>query len=136
MSVMTQAVRTAPTKARHPRIAPLYDRLEAMSEKRFRPWREKLWNQTCGDTPSRLRHRQEPRLLPARHTHHWDPPGGSNAQARSGTGALGMSVDLREGESSFTATPRRHRPALAHCALHQTNYSSGAAWRAHYGDGS
>ncbi len=34
---------TAATRARYQRIAPLYDRMEALSEQRFRPWRQKLW---------------------------------------------------------------------------------------------
>ena len=34
---------TANTRARYQRLAPLYDRMEASAEHRFRPWREKVW---------------------------------------------------------------------------------------------
>ena len=34
---------TALTRARYQRISPLYDRLEWLLERRFRPWRQKLW---------------------------------------------------------------------------------------------
>lgn len=34
---------TALTRARYQRISPIYDRLEWLMERRFRPWREKLW---------------------------------------------------------------------------------------------
>ncbi len=34
---------TATTRARYQRLAPMYDRMEARSERRFRPWRQRLW---------------------------------------------------------------------------------------------
>ena len=34
---------TQATRARYNRIAPFYDRMEKLSERRFRPWREMLW---------------------------------------------------------------------------------------------
>ena len=40
---------TATTKARYNRIARIYDLAEAMSERRFKPWREKLWRQASGN---------------------------------------------------------------------------------------
>ncbi len=39
---------TAQTKARYNRIARIYDLAEAMSERRFKPWREELWSQASG----------------------------------------------------------------------------------------
>jgi ubiquinone/menaquinone biosynthesis C-methylase UbiE len=39
---------TALTRARYQRISPLYDRIEWVMERRFRPWREKLWQFVCG----------------------------------------------------------------------------------------
>jgi ubiquinone/menaquinone biosynthesis C-methylase UbiE len=39
---------TALTRARYQRISPLYDRIEWLMERRFRPWREKLWQFVCG----------------------------------------------------------------------------------------
>ncbi len=40
-TINTQA--TATTRARYQRLAPMYDRMEAMSERRFHPWRQRLW---------------------------------------------------------------------------------------------
>ena len=34
---------TALTRARYQRISPIYDRLEWLMERRFRPWRQKIW---------------------------------------------------------------------------------------------
>ena len=34
---------TALTRARYQRISPIYDKIEFLMERRFRPWREKLW---------------------------------------------------------------------------------------------
>jgi len=42
-------VATAATKARYNRIARFYDLIERISERRFKPWREKLWAQAYGD---------------------------------------------------------------------------------------
>ena len=39
---------TATTQARYQRLAPMYDRMEALSERRFRPWRHKLWSLVQG----------------------------------------------------------------------------------------
>ena len=39
---------TALTLARYQRISPIYDKLEWMMERRFKPWREKLWQFVCG----------------------------------------------------------------------------------------
>ena len=40
---------TAQTKSRYNRIAPIYDIIEALSERNFKPWREKLWGQASGN---------------------------------------------------------------------------------------
>ena len=40
---------TAATKARYNRIARVYDRMETLSENRFKPWREQLWNRARGN---------------------------------------------------------------------------------------
>lgn len=34
---------TAVTRRRYQRIAPFYDRMEALAERRYHPWREHLW---------------------------------------------------------------------------------------------
>jgi ubiquinone/menaquinone biosynthesis C-methylase UbiE len=39
---------TALTRARYQRISPVYDRIEWLMERRFRPWRAKLWQFVCG----------------------------------------------------------------------------------------
>lgn len=39
---------TARTRARYQRIAPIYDRMEATSERRFHEWRPRLWAQVRG----------------------------------------------------------------------------------------
>ena len=39
---------TAVTRARYQRISRTYDRMEALSERRFHPWRQKLWSLVCG----------------------------------------------------------------------------------------
>lgn len=39
---------TALTRARYQRISPVYDRIEWLMERRFRPWREKLWQFVYG----------------------------------------------------------------------------------------
>ena len=36
------------TRARYQRISPIYDKIEWLMEKRFRPWREKLWQFVYG----------------------------------------------------------------------------------------
>ena len=49
MSSGIDLVATAQTKARYNRIARIYDLVESMSERRFKPWREKLWQQASGN---------------------------------------------------------------------------------------
>lgn len=39
---------TALTRARYQRLSPIYDRIEWLMERRFRPWREKLWQFVYG----------------------------------------------------------------------------------------
>src|SRR6266545_4565661 len=39
---------TALTRARYQRISPFYDKIEWLMERRFRPWREKLWQFVYG----------------------------------------------------------------------------------------
>lgn len=41
-------VATAITQRRYQRLAPFYDRMEIRGERRFRPWRERLWGQVRG----------------------------------------------------------------------------------------
>jgi ubiquinone/menaquinone biosynthesis C-methylase UbiE len=37
-------VATAQTRSRYQRLSPLYDRMEGMAERRYHPWRERLWS--------------------------------------------------------------------------------------------
>ena len=39
---------TALTRARYQRISPIYDKIEWLTERRFRPWRQKLWQFVYG----------------------------------------------------------------------------------------
>jgi len=39
---------TEATRARYNRLAPIYDAMEVFSERRFRPWRQKLWSLVPG----------------------------------------------------------------------------------------
>ena len=46
MSVDPKA--TNKTQARYQRIAPLYDRMEVLAERRYQPWRTRLWSMVRG----------------------------------------------------------------------------------------
>lgn len=39
---------TALTRARYQRISPIYDKIEWLMERRFKPWRQKLWQSVRG----------------------------------------------------------------------------------------
>src|SRR5512134_2970493 len=39
---------TALTRARYQRISPIYDKIEWLMERRFRPWRQKIWQFVSG----------------------------------------------------------------------------------------
>lgn len=39
---------TARTQARYQRIAPFYDRMEGLAERRYQPWRRRLWSLVWG----------------------------------------------------------------------------------------
>jgi ubiquinone/menaquinone biosynthesis C-methylase UbiE len=115
MSVMTQAVETAATKARYNRIAPIYDRIEAMSEKRFKPWRERLWKQARGNV-------LEVGVGTGKNVPYY--PSGARVtgidladqmlkRARERARELGVRVDLREGDVQALAFPDRTFDTIA-----------------------
>ncbi len=93
---------TARTRARYQRIARFYDLMEAMPERRFAPWRERLWSLVNG-----------PRVLEigvgTGKNMSYYPPGtrvtgvdltpGMLEQARKRAAALGLDVDLRLGDA-------------------------------------
>ena len=39
---------TERTRARYQRLSPLYDRMEGIAERRYAPWRTRLWSQVRG----------------------------------------------------------------------------------------
>jgi len=46
--MIPDAASTAATKARYNRLAPVYDQMEFLAERRFGPWRERLWSLVLG----------------------------------------------------------------------------------------
>lgn len=44
----TLNLETELTRARYERISPIYDKIEGFMERRFQPWREKIWQFACG----------------------------------------------------------------------------------------
>lgn len=98
---------TAATKARYNRIAPFYDLMEALVERGFRAWREKLWRQAYGDI-------LEVGIGTGKNIP-YHPPGAKVigidladqmlARARQRARALGARVDLREGDVQALAFP-------------------------------
>lgn len=48
INIPIDARATATTRARYQRLAPMYDRMEGMSERRFHPWRQRLWSLVQG----------------------------------------------------------------------------------------
>ena len=50
-SLVTKSIKdqaTALTRARYQRISPIYDKIEWLMERRFKPWRQKLWQSVHG----------------------------------------------------------------------------------------
>jgi len=41
-------IATARTRSRYQRLSPMYDRMEGMAEKRYHPWRKRLWSLVDG----------------------------------------------------------------------------------------
>ncbi len=89
------------TRQRYERLSSFYDRLEGMSEKRYRPWRQNLWRQVFG-----------PRVLEVgvgtgKNMPYWpdgvqitaiDLTPGMLARARRRADQLGLNPDLRLGD--------------------------------------
>ena len=42
-------IATALTRSRYQRLSPVYDRMEGMAEKRYLPWRKRVWSLVDGD---------------------------------------------------------------------------------------
>ncbi len=98
---------TAQTKARYNRIARLYDRMEALSERRFKPWREKLWSQAQGNIlevgvgtgKNFPYHPRGARVTGI------DLSDQMLARAQEKARQLGRSLDLREGDAQALSFP-------------------------------
>jgi ubiquinone/menaquinone biosynthesis C-methylase UbiE len=47
-SYMLDPIATEVTRRRYQRLSPIYDAMEGVAERRYRPWREKLWSMVPG----------------------------------------------------------------------------------------
>ncbi len=98
---------TAQTKARYNRLARVYDRMEAMSECRFKLWREKLWSQARGNIlevgvgtgKNFPYHPRDAKITGI------DLSDQMLARAQEKARQLGRSLDLREGDAQALAWP-------------------------------
>lgn len=100
MNSAINATATAQTKARYNRIAPVYDSMEGMMERRFRDWREKLWAQASGDIleVGTGTGKSMPYYPQDAHVIAIDLADQMLARARERACELGLTVDLREGD--------------------------------------
>lgn len=101
INIPIDARATATTRARYQRLAPMYDRMEGLSERRFHPWRQRLWSLVQG-----------PRVLEVgvgtgKNLLFWPPEveitaidltPGMLERARQRAAELKLSVDLRLGD--------------------------------------
>lgn len=91
---------TAQTKARYNRIAPIYDIIEALSERTFKSWREKLWSHASshilevgvGTGKNFPYHPRGAKVTGI------DLANQMLARARKRARTLGLQIDLREGD--------------------------------------
>lgn len=109
MSAIVDAAATAATKARYDRLARFYDRMQALSERQFKPWRKKQWNEARGNilevgvgTGKNL-----PYYPPGAHVIGIDLSDKMLDGARKLARGLGTNVDLREGDVQALAFPDR-----------------------------
>lgn len=108
MILQPNSAATARTRARYNRIAPVYDLMQAMGERRQRPWRQHLWSLVEG-----------PRVLEAGvgtgmnmpfYRPEWsitaiDLTPGMLERARRRAQTLGVRVDLRVGDAQALEFP-------------------------------
>lgn len=98
---------TATTRARYNRIAPIYDLIETLSEGRFKPWREKLWNRAHGNvlevgvgTGKNFPYYPRDATITG-----IDLADQMLARARERAQKLGATIDLREGDAQSLDFP-------------------------------
>lgn len=92
---------TEATRARYQRIALLYDRMESLAEKRYSPWRKRLWSQVDGHSILEVgvgTGKNMPYYPPDAEITAIDLTPGMLERARKRAGALGLSIDLRLGD--------------------------------------
>ncbi|GIV80271.1 methyltransferase domain-containing protein [Litorilinea aerophila] len=98
---MVNAAATEQTRARYQRIAPLYDWMEALAERRYQGWRERLWSLTRG--PHILEvgvgtGKNMPFYPPGTEVTAIDLTPGMFKRAQRRAQALGVKVDLQLGD--------------------------------------
>lgn len=92
---------TALTRARYERIAPVYDRVEAVMERLLRPWRVRLWSEVKGPKVLEVgvgTGKNIPYYPPGVEITAIDLTPGMLAQARERARRLGAAVDLCLGD--------------------------------------
>src|SRR5574341_367722 len=89
---------TAQTKARYNRIAPIYDIIEALSERTFKPWREKLWSHASSHILEVGVGKNFPYHPRGAKVTGIDLANQMLARARKRAHTLGLQIDLREGD--------------------------------------
>ena len=93
---------TARTRARYQRIARFYDLMEVLPERRFAPWRERLWSLVSGPRVLEVgvgTGKNMPYYPPGVHVTGVDLTPGMLEQARKRAAALGLDVELHLGDA-------------------------------------
>lgn len=99
---------TARTRARYQRIAPLYDRMERLAERRYRWWRAHLWSLVCGPRVLEVgvgTGKNMPFYPPGIQVTAVDLTPGMLERARRRAADLNLDVDLRLGDAQALDFP-------------------------------
>jgi ubiquinone/menaquinone biosynthesis C-methylase UbiE len=99
---------TVLTRNRYQRLAPWYDKMEGMSEKRFMPWRMRLWSQVQGLQVLEVgvgTGKNIPYYPTGVHMTAIDLTPGMLERARKRAADLSLNVDLRLGDSQALEFP-------------------------------
>lgn len=92
---------TARARARYGRIAPVYDPMEALAERRYRPWRRRLWSEVRGPRVLEVgvgTGKNLPFYPDGKRVTAIDLTPGMLKRARKRAEALGLDVDLQLGD--------------------------------------